>query len=208
MPCSRPPSPTTSNRNSYPMDCPIFGVGPIPGPGSKIPRPITLVPVAVRVLFALVFPFFSFFFFFFYSLTHSSILTPSNLMNMHAIDSDAIEVSRNFIMDWVEKSSTYKRWVSQMLLNMEPRSYQASITKSLLKTGWSRTSGAGRYMYVESISLVADWYCLFLYFITGIQLRFSLLLRGVLPPSAPVLILFVVLFQNPPACSFFLHCGF
>ena len=144
----------------------------------------------------------------YHSLTHSSILTPSNLMNVHAIDSDAIEVSRNFIMDWVEKSSTYKRWVSQMLLNMEPRSYQASITKSLLKTGWSRTSGAGRYMYVESISLVADWYCLFLYFITGIQLRFSLLLRGVLPPSAPVLILFVVLFQNPPACSFFLHCGF
>ena len=133
-------------------------------------------------------------FFTYHSLTHSSILTPFNLMNMHTIDSDAIKVSRNFIMDWIEKSSTYKRWVSQMLLNMEPRSYQASITKSLLKTGWSRTSGAGRYMYVESISLVADWYCLFLYFITGIQLRFSLLLREVLPPSAPVLKFFVVLF--------------
>jgi hypothetical protein len=30
--------------------------------------------------------------------------------------------------------------------NMEPRSYMASITKSLLKTGWTRTDGQGRYV--------------------------------------------------------------
>jgi hypothetical protein len=29
---------------------------------------------------------------------------------------------------------------------MEPRSYMASITKSLLKTGWTRTDGQGRYV--------------------------------------------------------------
>ena len=55
-------------------------------------------------------------------------------------------VSRTTIMEWIEHSKQYKRWVQQMLSNMEPRSYQASITKSLLKAGFSRTSGAGRYM--------------------------------------------------------------
>jgi hypothetical protein len=55
-------------------------------------------------------------------------------------------VSRTTIMEWIENSKQYKIWVQQMLSNMEPRSYQASITKSLLKAGFSRTSGAGRYM--------------------------------------------------------------
>jgi len=55
-------------------------------------------------------------------------------------------VSRSDIMDWIEKSELYGGWVQQMLTNMEPRSYQAAITKSLLKSGFVRTSGAGRYI--------------------------------------------------------------
>mmetsp|Transcript_2257 Transcript_2257/g.4835 ORF Transcript_2257/g.4835 Transcript_2257/m.4835 type:complete len:643 (-) Transcript_2257:420-2348(-) len=55
-------------------------------------------------------------------------------------------VSRSDIMDWIEQSDQYGSWVQQMLTNMEPRSYQASITKSLLKAGFVRTSGAGRYI--------------------------------------------------------------
>jgi len=55
-------------------------------------------------------------------------------------------VSRTTIMEWIEQSKKYRKWVQQMLSNMEPRSYQASITKSLLKAGFTRTSGAGRYI--------------------------------------------------------------
>ena len=55
-------------------------------------------------------------------------------------------VSRSDIMEWIEESDKYGGWVSQMLTNMEPRSYQAAVTKALLKSGFARTSGAGRYI--------------------------------------------------------------
>ena len=55
-------------------------------------------------------------------------------------------VSRSDIMDWISDSKMYGGWVKQMLTNMEPRSYQAAITKALLKSGYERTSGAGRYI--------------------------------------------------------------
>jgi hypothetical protein len=58
-------------------------------------------------------------------------------------------VSRSDIMEWIEQSDKYGGWVQQMLTNMEPRSYQAAITKSLLKSGFERTSGAGRYIKWE-----------------------------------------------------------
>uniref|UniRef100_A0A7S0XPU1 FHA domain-containing protein n=1 Tax=Pseudo-nitzschia delicatissima TaxID=44447 RepID=A0A7S0XPU1_9STRA len=58
-------------------------------------------------------------------------------------------VSRSDIMDWIHHSDKFGGWVQQMLTNMEPRSYQAAITKSLLKSGFARTSGAGRYIKWE-----------------------------------------------------------
>jgi hypothetical protein len=58
-------------------------------------------------------------------------------------------VSRTDIMEWIEKSEKYSSWSKQMLAKMEHRSYVASITKSLLKAGWTRTSGAGRYVKWE-----------------------------------------------------------
>ena len=57
--------------------------------------------------------------------------------------------SRSDIMDWIHNSEKFGGWVQQMLTNMEPRSYQAAITKSLLKSGFARTSGAGRYIKWE-----------------------------------------------------------
>ena len=54
-------------------------------------------------------------------------------------------VSRNEILDWIDKS-VYREWVGQMLSKMEVRSYQALLTKSLLKAGFTRTSSTGRYV--------------------------------------------------------------
>ncbi len=58
-------------------------------------------------------------------------------------------VSRSDVMDWIKKSDKFGGWVQQMLTNMEPRSYQAAVTKSLLKSGFARTTGAGRYIKWE-----------------------------------------------------------
>eukprot|EP00980_Cylindrotheca_fusiformis_P022383 scaffold9264_cov123-Cylindrotheca_fusiformis.AAC.4 len=55
-------------------------------------------------------------------------------------------VARSRIIEWIEKSAKYKQWVQQMLGKVEPRSYQAAITKSLLKAGYTRNGTSGRYV--------------------------------------------------------------
>jgi hypothetical protein len=55
-------------------------------------------------------------------------------------------VSRSGVMTWIEDSPKYSTWVKQMLTKMESRSYQAAVTKSLLKAGYSRTGSSGRYI--------------------------------------------------------------
>ena len=56
-------------------------------------------------------------------------------------------VSRSEIMSWIETTSDkYSEWVQQMHTKMEARSYQAAVTKSLLKAGFTRTGTSGRYV--------------------------------------------------------------
>lgn len=64
------------------------------------------------------------------------------------IQSKALDggVSRSDVMVWIEESPKFSKWVQQMLTKMEPRSYQAAITKCLLKGGFTRTGSSGRYI--------------------------------------------------------------
>lgn len=55
-------------------------------------------------------------------------------------------VSRSDVMVWIEESPKFSNWVQQMLSKMEQRSYQAAITKCLLKAGYTRTGSSGRYI--------------------------------------------------------------
>jgi hypothetical protein len=55
-------------------------------------------------------------------------------------------VSRSEVMVWMEESTKYDEWVQQMLTKMEARSYQAAVTKCLLKAGYTRTGNSGRYI--------------------------------------------------------------
>jgi hypothetical protein len=59
---------------------------------------------------------------------------------------DGGHVSRSAIMDWIAASSIFGRWVEHMLSKLEPKSYQASITKAMIKAGYTRTSSSGRYI--------------------------------------------------------------
>ena len=56
------------------------------------------------------------------------------------------ELSRGEIMDWIADSDRFGEWVEQMLTKMEAKSYQASITKALIKAGFQRTASTGRYI--------------------------------------------------------------
>ena len=60
-------------------------------------------------------------------------------------------------MDWVSKSDKYGTWVQQMLTNMEQRSYQAAFTKCLIKSGYERKSGVGRYIKWELPPKLPAW---------------------------------------------------
>lgn len=54
--------------------------------------------------------------------------------------------SRSDIMKWIAESERFGKWVDQMLGKLEDKSYQASITKALIKAGFSRTASSGRYI--------------------------------------------------------------
>jgi FHA domain len=55
-------------------------------------------------------------------------------------------IARTDFMQWIEKSPQYSEWVKQINTKMEPRSYQALMTKTLLKAGYTRTGSSGRYV--------------------------------------------------------------
>jgi hypothetical protein len=55
-------------------------------------------------------------------------------------------VSRSAVMDWVAASEKFGGWVEQMLSKLEQKSYQASITKGMIKAGYIRTTSSGRYI--------------------------------------------------------------
>lgn len=55
-------------------------------------------------------------------------------------------VSRHDVMLWIANSSRFGHWVSQMLSKLEDKSYQASITKALIKANFVRTASSGRYI--------------------------------------------------------------
>lgn len=59
---------------------------------------------------------------------------------------DSGHVSRSAIMEWIAASPLFGSWVEHMLSKLEPKSYQASITKAMIKAGYTRTSSSGRYI--------------------------------------------------------------
>lgn len=62
-----------------------------------------------------------------------------------AADSDG-QLSRSEIMDWIAATPPFATWVDHMLTKLESKSYQASITKALIKAGFKRTATSGRYI--------------------------------------------------------------
>jgi hypothetical protein len=55
-------------------------------------------------------------------------------------------VARSRIIQWIEESPRYSKWVEKILTKMEARSYQAAVTKSLIKAGYVRNGTSGRYV--------------------------------------------------------------
>ena len=83
----------------------------------------------------------------------------STIVGLHAIkdsmrdpdiQKEALEhnggVTRQSIMDFIKNSPKYSDWVVQSLERRDERSYQAAITKSLVKAGYSSTAAKGRYV--------------------------------------------------------------
>lgn len=55
-------------------------------------------------------------------------------------------VGRGDIMRWISESPKFENWVRQMHTKLEDKSYQASITKALIRAGYERTANTGRYI--------------------------------------------------------------
>ena len=112
------------------------------------------------------------------AIVHRAVLSAAEDPDIQRESLDGPGVARGDLMDWISHSEKYGPWVKSMLVSlvnrlmhaeralllafshhlifvllfqtkMEARSYQASITKALLKTGYTRTTGAGRYVKVR-----------------------------------------------------------
>lgn len=55
-------------------------------------------------------------------------------------------LERSEVMDWIAASEQFSKWSQQMLLKLEAKSYQASITNAMVKGGYTRTAEKGRYI--------------------------------------------------------------
>jgi len=55
-------------------------------------------------------------------------------------------VARGKILEWIADSDQFRDWVQQMLTKLEFKSYQASITKAMIKANFERTGSTGRYI--------------------------------------------------------------
>ena len=55
-------------------------------------------------------------------------------------------VSRTQIMDWIGKNKLYEQWVIKLLTKLEMKSYQANLSKALIKAGFTRIGTTGRHV--------------------------------------------------------------
>ena len=55
-------------------------------------------------------------------------------------------ISRSEIMQWIDKNEMYAKWVIKMLTKLETKSYQANLSKALIKAGFTRIGTTGRHV--------------------------------------------------------------
>ena len=90
-------------------------------------------------------------------ICNNAVLYAGSSPEIKKIAKEEDGISRSDLMEWVSKSDKYGTWVQQMLTNMEQRSYQAAFTKCLIKSGYERKSGVGRYIKWELPSKLPAW---------------------------------------------------
>jgi FHA domain len=59
---------------------------------------------------------------------------------------EGYSLSRKEVVDWIAKSERYSNWVTLSHEKMESRSYISSVTRCLIRSGFVRNSGQGRYI--------------------------------------------------------------
>ena len=55
-------------------------------------------------------------------------------------------VARGDVLEWIENSPVYSKWVQQMLTVLEEKSYQSNISKAVLRAGYIKSGTSGRHI--------------------------------------------------------------
>jgi hypothetical protein len=80
------------------------------------------------------------------TMSYRAVLATAQAPEMQALARANHGVSRSEIMNWIAKSAKFGEWKDLMLQNLEFKSYQASITKALVRAKYTRTGANGRYI--------------------------------------------------------------
>mmetsp|Transcript_23003 Transcript_23003/g.34273 ORF Transcript_23003/g.34273 Transcript_23003/m.34273 type:complete len:540 (-) Transcript_23003:52-1671(-) len=86
-----------------------------------------------------------------HSLISSGIMyhAVQDVMNCASLQKTSKEengVSRTEIMDWIGNNEQYKPWVIKLLTKLEMKSYQANLSKAMIKAGFTRIGTTGRHV--------------------------------------------------------------
>lgn len=79
-------------------------------------------------------------------ILYHAVQDVSNNSNMQDISRRENGVSRSEIMQWIDKNDLYAKWVTKMLTKLETKSYQANLSKALIKAGFTRIGTTGRHV--------------------------------------------------------------
>ena len=80
------------------------------------------------------------------TLSYRAVLAAGRSSDIQTKAKEKGGASRMEIMEWILHDETFGKWRTLMLTKLETKSYQASITKALMKAGFERTGTSGRYI--------------------------------------------------------------
>ncbi|GAX11231.1 hypothetical protein FisN_34Hh049 [Fistulifera solaris] len=75
-----------------------------------------------------------------------AVMAAAQSPELHALAAKSGDLERAEVMDWIAASERFSKWSQQMLMKLEAKSYQASITNAMIKVGFTRTAEKGRYI--------------------------------------------------------------
>jgi hypothetical protein len=80
------------------------------------------------------------------TLSGRAVVAAAQASELREKEKESSGLTRGQVMEWIAASDAFAEWSLQMQTKLETKSYQSSITKAMVKAGFTRTASSGRYI--------------------------------------------------------------